>query len=275
MTIELYCQHCGQRMEIADQYAGESGTCKYCGKEVLVPEGGVDADSASPPTQNTKDIPYKWIGVTAAVVAVIAIGIYTFFVAPASESGFKPVFNGRDLSGWEGDTAGYAVQNGELVCTSSTGHLYTVEIFDDFVLKFDFKLTPGANSGLSIRVPPDAGNAAYDAIELQILDNTAPMYRALKPSQYHGSVYGVIPAKRGHLKPVGEWNEQEVIANGHHITVILNGIVILDADLKEASQNGTMDQRPHPGLLRPSGRIGFLGHGDRVYFRNIRVNAIE
>ncbi|MCK5467136.1 MAG: DUF1080 domain-containing protein, partial [Cyclobacteriaceae bacterium] len=108
----------------------------------------------------------------------------------------------------------------------------------------------------------------------QILDNTADIYKDLKAYQYHGSAYGIIPAKRGYLKPVGEWNEQEVILKGSHVKVILNGTVILDGDMKEASKNGAIDGKEHPGLNNEKGHIGFLGHGSVVRFRNIRIKEL-
>src|SRR5690606_39558490 len=101
------------------------------------------------------------------------------------------------------------------------------------------------------------------------------IYKNLEKYQYHGSVYGTIPAKRGYLKPVGEWNYQEVIVNGPKIKVILNGTVILDADITQARQHGTPDGKEHPGLKRDKGHIGFLGHGSVVYFRNIRVKDLD
>ena len=85
------------------------------------------------------------------------------------------------------------------------GNLYTEKEYADFIYRFEFQLTPGANNGLGIRAPL-TGDAAYVGMELQILDNTAPIYANLHEYQYHGSVYGVIPAKKGFLKPVGEWN---------------------------------------------------------------------
>jgi hypothetical protein len=78
------------------------------------------------------------------------------------------------------------------------------------------------------------GDAAYTAMSLQILDHEADMYKNLQAHQYHGSVYGVLPAKRGYLKLVGEWNVQEVYVEGPKTKVILNGATILDGDLKEA-----------------------------------------
>jgi len=112
-------------------------------------------------------------------------------------------------------------------------------------------------------------------MELQILDNTAPIYANLAEYQYHGSVYGVIPAKRGFLNPVGDWNYQEVVLKGNDIKVTLNGKVILEGNIAEASRNGTLDGKPHPGLDREKGYIGFLGHGSPLKFRNIRIKTIK
>jgi hypothetical protein len=134
-------------------------------------------------------------------------------------------------------------------------------------------LTPGANNGLGIRTPME-GDAAYVGMELQILDNDAPIYENLEEYQFHGSVYGVIPAKRGALKPLGEWNYQEVIADGDNIKITLNGTTILEGNIREASKNGTLDGRDHPGLLNKTGHIGFLGHGSPVKFRNIRIKEL-
>jgi hypothetical protein len=111
-------------------------------------------------------------------------------------------------------------------------------------------------------------------MEIQVLDNTSPIYANLEPYQYHGSVYGVIPAKREFLKPVGQWNEEEIRIEGDRIRVTLNGQIIVDGDLKEASMNGTLDHKNHPGLLRTKGHIGFLGHGSEVRFKNLRIKSL-
>ena len=102
------------------------------------------------------------------------------------------------------------------------GNLYIDNEYSDFELRFEFKLEAGGNNGLGIRAE-QGKDAAYYGMELQILDNTAEVYAELEPWQYHGSIYGVVAAERGHLNPVGEWNSQEVIANGNQITVTLNG----------------------------------------------------
>jgi len=193
------------------------------------------------------------------------------------KEGFRVLFDGTNLNEWTGNKKDYVVESGNIVLYPSQnvgGNLYTKEQFDNFIFRFEFMLTPGANNGLGIRAPLE-GDAAYGGMELQILDNDAPVYKNLQIYQYHGSVYGVIPAKRGYLKPVGEWNYQEVIADGDRIKVILNGTTILDGNIREASKNGTIDKRDHPGLLNKTGHIGFLGHGSLVKFRNIRIKPLK
>jgi hypothetical protein len=190
--------------------------------------------------------------------------------------GFVQLFNGKDMTGWTGNTEGYTAEDGKIVLhpERGSGNLYTVGEYGDFILRFEFRLTPGANNGLAIRAPL-SGDAAYSGMELQILDNTAPKYKNLRPYQFHGSIYGVVPAKRGYLKPIGEWNSQKVIARGRRIKVILNGTTIVDADIDEASTPKTMDGRDHPGLKRDKGHIGFCGHGNYLEFRNIRIRSLD
>ncbi len=193
------------------------------------------------------------------------------------KDGFVSLFNGSDLSQWTGNTTGYPVRDGVVEVAPELGgggNVYTKEEFANFIYRFEFQLTPGANNGIGIRAPLE-GDAAYVGMEIQVLDNEAPQYKDLDPRQYHGSVYGIIPAKRGFLLPTGEWNKEEIIAKGNKIKVTLNGTVILDGDIKEAIKNGTLDHKEHPGLFRPSGHLGFLGHGDVVRFRNMRVKQLQ
>lgn len=192
----------------------------------------------------------------------------------AGDDGFVQLFNGKDLSGWVGGVDGYKVEDGAIVSIEKKGgKLFTTKQYDDFDFRFEFKLTPGANNGLGIRSPL-SGDPAFAGIELQILDDTHQKHKNLKPYQMHGSVYGVKPATQGHLKPAGEWNEQQVVARDGKITVTLNGTVILDTNVWDASTTETVDGAEHPGLHRRQGHISFLGHGDRVDFRNIRIREL-
>lgn len=191
------------------------------------------------------------------------------------EEGFTVLFDGTSLDAWT-VSPGYEIEDGTLVVRpqKGRGNLYTKEEYGDFIFRFEFKLTEGANNGLGIRTPLK-GHPAYAGMELQILDNTAAKFKDLKCYQYHGSVYGVIPALRGYLKPTGEWNSQEVIADGTNIKVILNGHVIVDGDIGLYIENKrTIDGKNHPGLGNKKGHIGFLGHGDVLWFRNISVKEL-
>ena len=191
-----------------------------------------------------------------------------------NQDGFTPLFNGIDLTGWMGDTQGYRVKDGVLIA-EPLGNLYTEAEYADFILRFDFKLTAGANNGIGIRVPMN-GKASRDGLEIQILDNKAEKFVEAKPYQRHGSVYGIIPAKTGYLKSLGEWNGQEIYVKGMHVRVILNGTVIVDADLLPYRFGApTPDGKEHPGLKRKQGHISLAGHKTKLYFRNLRIKLLE
>ena len=193
------------------------------------------------------------------------------------KEGYKVLFDGTNMDQWMGNTKEYILEDGTITMRpiqNEGGNLYTKEKFDNFVLRFEFLLGPAGNNGLGLRHDFVATKQGYKGMELQILDNEHPDYKNLEPGQYHGSIYKIIPAKRGHLKPVGEWNYQEVVADGDHFQVFLNGEKILDGNLKEATD------KMKPGsfmkeVLNKTGHIAFLGHGSVVKFKNIRVKELK
>jgi hypothetical protein len=199
-------------------------------------------------------------------------------VAPllaGAEKGFVELFDGKTLNGWTlvgKHGPGYVVKDGLLVCPKDGGgNLFTEKEYANFIFRFEFRTEPAGNNGVGIRAPLE-GDAAYVGMEIQILDD-APEYEGkLRPAQYHGSVYDVIPAKRGYLKKAGEWNSEEIRAEGRRITVTLNGTVILDADLDSVKDPEVL--KKHPGLARTTGHIGFLGHNSLLEFRNTRVKEL-
>lgn len=202
--------------------------------------------------------------------------------ALAADEGFTPLFDGKTLEGWQGGKDGYEIREGAIVSLTKggSGNLYTNKEYKNFHLKFEFKLTPGANNGIGIHVPlPTDGkriDPAYAGMEIQVLDDGDEKYKGkIKEWQHHGSVYGIVPAKQGHLKPVGEWNSEEIILDGKHVQVILNGVTIVDADLDKASTPQTIDGREHPGLKRDTGYLCFCGHGAEVWFRNLRIKELK
>jgi len=189
-----------------------------------------------------------------------------------------PLFNGRSLEGWQhvgGPPDGYLVRDGAILCTARGRNLFTTRQFRDFVLRFEFKLEEGSNNGVGIRAPLE-GDAAYQGMEIQILEETAALkgkWGPLRPEQFHGSIYGVAAARRGALRPPGQWNTEEILADGRHIRVRVNGRTVLDVDLGQVQDLEVL--RKHPGLFREGGHIGFLGHGDPVAFRNIRIKELS
>jgi hypothetical protein len=208
---------------------------------------------------------------------LILTALLSVALSAGAESGFVSLFDGKTLNGWKllhGRGPGYVVENGVLVCPAEGGgNLFTANEYSDFVLRFDFRLSEGGNNGVGIRAPLE-GDAAFQGMEIQILDDTHERYRGrLKPTQFHGSIYDVVPAKQGFRKPAGEWNTQEITARGRRITIKLNGHTIVDADLDSVKDPDVLKR--HPGLARASGHIGFLGHGTRVEFRNIQIQELR
>ncbi|MDF1858990.1 MAG: DUF1080 domain-containing protein [Verrucomicrobiales bacterium] len=192
-----------------------------------------------------------------------------------SDEGFTSIFNGKDLAGWAGPLENYEVVDGAIVCKAGKGGtLYHEDVLSDFVVRLEFKVPENGNNGLAIRYP-GKGNPAYDAMcELQVLDNTGSKYTKLDARQYHGGAYGMAAAHVGYLRPVGNWNYQEVTVKGSTVKVELNGTVILDADLSKVDPATFMDGKKHPGLGLSEGHFGFAGHNDPVQFRNIAVKKL-
>lgn len=194
---------------------------------------------------------------------------------------WKPLLQGDGLKGWTGDLKGYTVEDGVLICKKGGKNLISEREYSDFAFQFEFKLEESGNNGIGIRVP-EGGHPASSGMEIQILDHNGARYSGmaemsdgkkrklswLKPWQYHGSIYGITPAKTGYLKPVGEWNQETIIAIDDHVIVILNGAVIVDAFLDDTVP---VDGGAHPGKNNRSGHLVLAGHSDRVEFRNLKI----
>ena len=232
----------------------------------------------------------KMLACSLALAAAVAVS-----GAVSDAEGFVSLFNGKDLTGWIGATSSYGVEEGGILACQpgkgSGGNLLYDKEFENFILRFEFCMPTNANNGLGIRMPSPNVDGAYSGMcELQIIDDGGDKYKNIKPYQHHGSVYGIVPARRdsdgkslkktagngSYLKPCGEWNFQEVRVIGSRIQVILNGIMITDADVSKFKGDGTdtMDGRKHPGLHRTKGYIGWLGHGYHVQWRNIRIKEV-
>lgn len=187
--------------------------------------------------------------------------------------GFESIYDGSSLKGWKGAVDNYEIVDGAIRCKKGKGGtLFTEGVYGDFVARMEVSIPPGGNNGLAIRYP-GSGNPAYAGMtELQVLDSEAPKYAKLDKRQYHGSAYGISAAHRGYLREPNVWNFQEVTVKGSHITVELNGTVILDADVSKVSD--FMGNGKHPGLSLKQGHFGFAGHSDPVSFRNLSIKKL-
>lgn len=206
----------------------------------------------------------------------------------AAEEGFVPMITPNSLVGWEGATnAYYATSHGELVCTQEggqarLGNLWTSRPYTNFIIRFEVKLSAGANNGLGLRARPDAW-CARQGMEIQLLDDWSELYNgtnALKEYQYSGSIYGLVAAKRqlngaSFMSKPNEWTSVEVQANGPQISVSLNGTRIVNANIEDFGYDTpTPDGVPHPGLHNRAGRLHWCGHGSDIVWRNIRIKEL-
>jgi 3-keto-disaccharide hydrolase len=184
------------------------------------------------------------------------------------------LFNGRDLTGWEGAdkeaAACWKVDKGELLCTGKPGPwLRSKSEYGDFNLRLDYKLKPGGNSGVYVRVPRDGDHRGKElsggkssGIEIQMLDDDASQYRDLKPYQFSGSLYAIVAADPRVSRPAGRWNSMEIDCRGTRYRVVHNGRVVVDAGAKQYAELGER-------LVR--GYLGLQNHNEEVWFRNIRI----
>lgn len=187
---------------------------------------------------------------------------------------FVSLFNGKDFTGWGGagkpEQSGYVIKEGGIIeSTKKCRFLITEKEYSNYVFEFEFKLTAGANNGLGIHYP-GKGDPAYTGMEIQILDNTHPKYAKLKDYQFHGGLYTLVAAKKGHLKPVGEWNKEIVTVNGPNVKVELNGVVIMEANLDEVNKS----KPKHNGAKRRKGHLCFCGHGAIISLKNLRIKEL-
>ena len=199
----------------------------------------------------------KRVGLILALIFMNTVFFSCLAQEPIQEeSGFIELFNGEDLNDWVGNKESYRAEEGMIIVDpnggGNGGNLFTENEYSDFVFQFEFQLTPGANNGLGIHAPLK-GDAAYAGKEIQILDNTAEKYAELKPYQFHGSVYGIIPAERGFLKPVGDWNEQAVIVQGSKSKSCSMALPFLMETLMKPVKMVQWTKKSTQGSKRPKG----------------------
>ncbi len=201
-------------------------------------------------------------------------------LASRDAAGFVEQINGKDLSNWQGAVDSYEMKDGSVVTKpGKSGDLLTKEEFENGIIRVEFKLPPAGNNGIALRAPL-GGHSSSDGLEIQVIDSdgynakqAAAGKTLLEPSQYHGSLYYCVGAKHGYLRPVGEWNFQEIEVRGQKIKVTLNGTKILDMDIDTFDRSQIA--KPPKGLDRRKGFVGFAGHTDPVEFRSFKVKRLD
>jgi hypothetical protein len=182
------------------------------------------------------------------------------------------------MAGWEvvnGPADSWKFDNGVLYTDGSIERygswISTKQQYSDFLLELEFNISPGGNSGVFIRAPR-AGDAAYEGMEIQILDDRAEGLENLKPWQFTGAVYDVAAPRRRATKQAKLWQTMVIYCKDNIVRVQINGDEVVDLDLNDAqSKSG----RPHPGLQRREGYIGFQNHKSPVEFRNVRITDLS
>ena len=191
------------------------------------------------------------------------------------KEGFQLLFDGKkiDTKIWEGAVKEHLVRSGLLVAEPG-GILYSVREYDNYVLRLEYKLPHGGNNGIGVRCGRH-GSPGRTGMEIQLLDDYDPQYKNLHPTQYNGSIYGVIAPKMGYLKQAGGWNSLELIVDHSHIKETLNGTVIIDVDLDKVTEFPLKEKSNLvPGIHNKTGRLALAGHGYPVEFRNIRIKFL-
>lgn len=197
--------------------------------------------------------------------------------------GWELLFDGETMAGWRGyneptgPPEGWAAADGMLQRTGPGGDIVTERVFTDFELSLEWRLEEGGNSGIFYRAAEGEEWMYHSAPEMQVLDDERhPDGRS--PLTSAGSNYGLDPAPRGVVRPVGEWNSVRIVVRGSHVEHWMNGQRIVTYELGspewEAKVAASKFAEWPPYGRAASGHIGLQDHGDPVWYRNIKVREL-
>ena len=222
------------------------------------------------------------------VVVIVGLIVMARFSAGAEEGKWEKLFDGKTLNGWvtakgEPVTKGWEVQDGAIVRMGHGGDIYTKEEYGDFELKWEWKISPGVNSGVKYRMTNYTPGGLL-GLEYQMEDDGE--WKQERDRFSTASIYEIYaPNKEKKLKPVGEWNESKIVCRGSHIEHWINGAKVAEADTstaewKEHVAGSKFKKNPKFGENR-SGKIMLQDHpgkdpkaGDKVWFRNMEIRKM-
>lgn len=206
-------------------------------------------------------------------LSIFAFGLIPF--ARAEDAGFQPLFGESGLKGWRVVAEKPVGENhwtwadGLLSAKTGSTWLRSEKMYGNFILRLEWRVPENGNSGVFLRVPElGPGEHPWDkGMEIQILDDGGSQYVGkLKPWQFTGSIYGVVPAQDSkHLGP-GKWQRFELTCRGDEVRVVFNGRIVSSADM---SQRPELKDRPRKGFL------GLQNHGTPIEFRNLSIRELD
>ncbi len=193
----------------------------------------------------------------------------------ADADGFLPLFNGKDLTGWQimGRHGDWHVENGEVVCTGRSGEfldwIRSADEYEDFILQLEYNMGPNCNSGVFIRTT-ETGRQSRTGMEVQILDDPG------KPPNTHssGAIYDLVAPRSNAARPAGEWNRLEIACVGRTLNVTLNGTRIHDLNLDGPAGNADVPDGRKLSQRAKRGYIGLQNHAKPIRFRNVRIRIL-
>lgn len=209
--------------------------------------------------------------------------------------GWKLLWDGKTTEGWRGakldafPSKGWTIKDGVLIVekghggeAANGGDIVTLRDYSSFILKVDFKITKGANSGIKYFVDPDMNKGEGSAIgcEFQILDDEVHPDAKLgvKGNRTLGSLYDLIPAPSDKPFVFEDWNTATVVVMGNHVEHWLNGVKLLEYDRNTQIFNALVAYSKYKNWPNfgnhPSGRILLQDHGDEVWFKNIKIKEL-
>jgi len=207
----------------------------------------------------------------------------------AQGDGFKPLFDGKTLDGWRGykkadasDTR-WKVESGLVTLDAKDGKdtrggrdIISSSTYDQFDLRWDWKVAPGGNSGLKYFVLEDQTSAIGH--EYQMIDDERHADAKIGPHRQTAAFYDVLPAADRPLKPAGEWNSSQVIVKGKHVEHWLNGKRVLQYELDSPELSAAIAKSKFKDIARfgklQKGHILIQDHGDQVTYRNVRIKPL-
>lgn len=206
------------------------------------------------------------------------------------EQGWTLLFDGESTEQWRSYDAnafpeqGWEISDGNLMVLSGEGggDIITKKQYGDFILKLEWKVEKGGNSGIFYRVLEQPTQAIYwSAPEMQILDNAnhPDAQKGKDGNRKAGSLYDLIPAKPQNAHPYGEWNSVKIVADGSRIEHWQNGKKVVEYELwtpewYEMLRTSKFTDHPEFGDMH-SGHIGLQDHGNNVAFRNIKIKELD